>query len=156
MRKPIRASQQSLLPRATWWHTLSLSSILISLSLSLSFPGFYRVFVERSASGDTLKSHEICRATSRSLHTSGREYTRLHPRRQKAYSLVLEAVYYVYLSPTRRERGTRAFRFCEIFRRSLCRASVTAARRSCLFLRSEDRRRAAMGWCDRYVSIIIS
>lgn len=38
LRKPIRASRQSLLPRATWWHTQSLSlSFLLPLSLSLRF-----------------------------------------------------------------------------------------------------------------------
>lgn len=101
LRKPIRASRQSLLPRTTWWHTASLSLSLPN-PLSLS-PRFYRVFAERSASGDTLKSHEICRATpSRSLHTSGREYTRLHPRRQKAYPSwkPCTTCIYVYISPS--------------------------------------------------------
>lgn len=133
--------------------TRPLSLFPYPLSLSLS-PGFYRVFAKRSASGDTLKSHEICRATLLRLVPSipADESTRLHPRRQKAYSLVLEAVRYVYLSlplPTARERpSARAFRFCEIFRRSLCRASATAGRDLAprLLLRREIGRRCRCDW----------
>lgn len=71
LRKPIRASRQSLLPRAAGrWHSLP-------VSLFLSVPGVLTGVRQRAAAaaGDTLKSHEICRPalSPRSLHTSGWE-----------------------------------------------------------------------------------
>jgi hypothetical protein len=163
---------------ATWWHTLSLSlSPSLSLSLSLALSLSRSLALSRStgcspsagsASGDTLKSHEICipaPSPSRSLHTNGREYSPpTSAGRQKAYPLVLQAVplsLSLSLSPSlclvsprdagERGESTSAFRFCEIFRRFLPRrASANEGEESCVGSSAE--RRSADVSCSRFVS----
>jgi len=183
LRKPIRASRQSLLPPVQWdgnvvAHAVSLPlSLSLSLSLSLALSLSRSLALSRStgcspsagsASGDTLKSHEICipaPSPSRSLHTNGREYSPpTSAGRQKAYPLVLQAVplsLSLSLSPSlclvsprdagERGESTSAFRFCEIFRRFLPRrASANEGEESCVGSSAE--RRSADVSCSRFVS----
>lgn len=114
-----------------------------SLSLSLSVPGVLTGVRQRAAAaaGDTLKSHEICRAalSPRSLHTSGwesyirvgKKLTRPRPRSHVSLSFSLSSSpsallsRFLFLVGTEETSILTRSAFREIFRRSFCRAPAT-------------------------------